>query len=50
MGKDKKPPKGKSTVKVKDLPAKSATGVKGGTRGSSSGADDRPTESLSLNF
>lgn len=42
MGKDKKPPKGKTTVKVKDLPAKSATGVKGG--------QDKPTESISLNF
>jgi hypothetical protein len=49
MGKDKKQSKGKSTVKVKDLPAKSATGVKGGTKISSSGGD-RPTESLSLNF
>ena len=41
MGKDKKQPKGKSTVKVKDLPAKTATGVKGGQA--------RPMESISLN-
>jgi hypothetical protein len=45
MGKsDQENPKGKSTVKVKDLSPKDDTRVKGGV----SSGGDRPMESLSL--